>query len=122
MSTAAGTQDDPWELTTAPGSSTYSMYTDPTQDPPELVCRVGSTTLRYQRRAVEDLAAWLGEQDDWVPLGAADEKKTAAPGSVEAWGRSPDNPVGGGTASGPVTGVASGCTCRRCWRRWGSPS
>jgi hypothetical protein len=28
-------------------------------------------------------------------LGAADEKKTAAEGTVEAWGRSPDNPVGG---------------------------
>ena len=30
-----------------------------------------------------------------MPLGAADEKKAAAPGTVEAWGRSPDNPVGG---------------------------
>ena len=40
-------------------------------------------------------APWLAEQDDWVPLGAADEKKPAAPGTVEAWGRSPDNPVGG---------------------------
>ncbi len=39
--------------------------------------------------------AWLLEQDDWVPLGAADEKKEAAVGTVEAWGRSPDNPVGG---------------------------
>ncbi|WP_407669311.1 DUF6855 family protein [Ornithinimicrobium avium] len=27
--------------------------------------------------------------------GAADEKKDPAPGTVEAWGRSPDNPVGG---------------------------
>ena len=30
-----------------------------------------------------------------MPLGAADEKKPAADGTVEAWGRSEDNPVGG---------------------------
>ena len=34
-------------------------------------------------------------RSDWVPLGAADEKKPAADGTVEAWGRSADNPVGG---------------------------
>ena len=32
---------------------------------------------------------------DWMPLGAADENKPAAEGTIEAWGRSPDNPVGG---------------------------
>ena len=31
----------------------------------------------------------------WVLLGAADESKPAADGTVEAWGRSPGNPVGG---------------------------
>ena len=51
--------------------------------------------LRYRLQAIEDLHAWLLEQDDWVPLGAADENKDAAVGTVEAWGRSPDNPVGG---------------------------
>jgi len=30
-----------------------------------------------------------------VALGGADEQKDAAPGTVEAWGRSADNPVGG---------------------------
>ena len=30
-----------------------------------------------------------------MPLGAADETKEAAAGTVEAWGRSADNPVGG---------------------------
>jgi hypothetical protein len=59
------------------------------------VCQVGSTTLRYHVRAIEDLHAWLVEQGDWVALGAADEGKPAAAGTVEAWGRSPDNPVGG---------------------------
>jgi hypothetical protein len=91
----AGTKDDPWLLKTPPGSSEYTMYKDEQADPPTLVCQVGSTRLTYQLRAIEDLHAWLVEQADWVPLGAADEKKTAADGTVEAWGRSPDNPVGG---------------------------
>jgi len=56
---------------------------------------VGSTTLKYRLRAIQDLHAWLKGQGDWVPLGAADEKKPAAEGTVEAWGRSAANPVGG---------------------------
>jgi hypothetical protein len=91
----SGTKDDPWVLTTPPGTSEYTMYKDTEADPPALVCQVGSTTLRYQLRAIEDLHAWLVEQGDWVALGAADEKKPAAPGTVEAWGRATDNPVGG---------------------------
>ena len=91
----AGTKEDPWQLTTAPGSSDYTMYRDEAADPPALVCQVGSTTLRYHLQAIEELHAWLREQDDWVPLGAADELKPAPPGSVEAWGRAEDNPVGG---------------------------
>ena len=90
-----GTKDNPWELTTPPGSSTYTMYRDENANPPQLVCQVGSTKLTYQLRAIDDLHAWLREQGDWVPLGAADEQKPAADGTVEAWGRSPDNPVGG---------------------------
>src|SRR5450755_1790784 len=31
----------------------------------------------------------------WIDLGGADEHKPAKDGSVEAWGRSPGNPVGG---------------------------
>jgi hypothetical protein len=93
--TGSGTQEDPWVLTTPPGSSEYLMYRDESADPPALVCVVGKTRLGYQLRAIDDLHAWLREQGDWVPLGAADEQKTAADGTVEAWGRSPDNPVGG---------------------------
>ncbi|OZD70758.1 hypothetical protein CH272_25565 [Rhodococcus sp. 05-340-1] len=92
---SSGTTSDPWALTTAPGTSAYTMYRDPDHEPPALVCQVGTTTLRYRIEAVEDLHAWLTEQAEWVLLGAADEKKSAAPGTVEAWGRSPDNPVGG---------------------------
>jgi hypothetical protein len=88
---ATGTKDDPWELKTPPGTSGYTMY----KDDDVLVCQVGSTTLKYQLRAIDDLHEWLAEQGDWVPLGAADENKPAADGTVEAWGRSADNPVGG---------------------------
>ena len=91
----SGTKDDPWQLTTPPGSSQYEMYRDADADPPTLVCQVGSTQLRYHLRAIEDLHAWLQSVGDWVPLGAADEKKDAADGTVEAWGRSTANPVGG---------------------------
>ena len=90
-----GTKEDPWALKTPPGSSDYTMYKDERADPPALVCQVGSTTLTYHLRAIEDLHAWLVEQGDWVALGAADEKKPASAGTVEAWGRSPDNPIGG---------------------------
>ena len=88
---AEGTKDYPWELVTAPGSSNYTMYVAGD----ELVCQVGSTTLKYHARAIEDLTVWLKAQGDWVPLGAADESKDAADGTVEAWGRSDSNPVGG---------------------------
>ncbi|WP_411286084.1 DUF6855 family protein [Lapillicoccus sp.] len=95
MSTGSGAKDDPWVLTTAPGSSDYTMSRDDDADPAELVCRVGSTTLRYHARAIDDLHAWLVVQGDWVPLGAADELKPAADGSALAFGRAADNPVGG---------------------------
>jgi hypothetical protein len=88
---AEGTREDPWELVTAPGTSQYTMY----REGDELVCQVGSTTLKYQARAIDDLQAWLKERGDWVPLGAADEQKPAADGTVEGWGRSEGNPVGG---------------------------
>jgi len=91
----SGTKDDPWQLSTAPGSSAYTMYRDESADPPALVCQVGSTALRYHLSAVEDLHAWLLARGDWVPLGAADEQKVAPAGSVEAWGRDETNPVGG---------------------------
>lgn len=97
MTSAAGsgTREDPWRLTTAPGTSEYTMHRDDGADPPQLVCQVGSTKLAYHASAIDDLVAWLKEQGDWVPLGAADEQKPAAEGSVEAWGRPASNPVGG---------------------------
>jgi hypothetical protein len=92
---AEGTKDDPWLLATPPGSSSYSMYRDDSAELPTLVCVVGSTTLKYDARAIEDLHTWLKSVGDWVPLGAADENKAAGDGTVEAWGRSAANPLGG---------------------------
>ncbi|MEX0626254.1 MAG: DUF6855 family protein [Chloroflexota bacterium] len=93
--TGSGTKADPWELRTPTGTSEYEMYRDETLDPPAIVCQVGSTQLRYDLRAIEDLHARLKAHGDWMPLGSADEQKEAAEGTVESWGRSPDNPVGG---------------------------
>ena len=95
MAVGSGTKDDPWVLKTPPGSSEYTMYRDESADPPALVCQVGSTTLKYHLSAIDDLHQMLRDHGDWMPLGAADEQKAAAEGSVEAWGRSADNPVGG---------------------------
>jgi hypothetical protein len=99
MSTPAGsgdgTKENPWVLKTPPGTSEYTMYRDEAADPPALVCQVGSTTLRYQLRALDDLHTMLKEHGDWMPLGSADEGKPAAEGTVEAWARSESNPVGG---------------------------
>jgi len=66
----AGTKEDPWQLTTASGTSAYQMYR---LDEQTLVCQVGKTELRYQWRAIEDLHQWLRQQGDWVPLGGTDE-------------------------------------------------
>ncbi|MCX6364912.1 MAG: hypothetical protein NTW58_12250 [Actinobacteria bacterium] len=90
-----GTRESPWTLKTPPGKSEYLAYRDETADPPALVVVVGKTELRYQLRCLADLQAMLKERGDWMPLGSADEQKPAADGTVEAWGRSPENPVGG---------------------------
>jgi hypothetical protein len=95
MFTGSGTREDPWQLKTPPLSAEYTLYRDDTVEPALLVCQVGSTRLTYLARVVDDLAAMLRAHGDWVPLGAADEGKDPAPGTVEAWGRAADNPVGG---------------------------
>ncbi|MET0492197.1 MAG: DUF6855 family protein [Actinoplanes sp.] len=93
--TEQGTDSDPWILTTPPGKAEYRMWRDAAADPPALICQVGGTQLRYHLRAIADLHEMLVANGDWVPLGGADEQKPAAEGTVEAWARSPANPVGG---------------------------
>ena len=95
MSQGEGTKESPWTLPTPSGGSTFEVYRDPSADPPALVCQVGSTKLSYHLRCIDDLHAMLKEHGDWMPLGSADEQKDAKEGTVEAWGRSSTNPVGG---------------------------
>ena len=91
----SGTPEDPWTLSTPPGGSQFTAWREEQADPPALVALVGTTEVRYQLCAIEDLHAMLVELGDWVALGNADEQKPAAEGTVEAWGRSASNPVGG---------------------------
>lgn len=91
----SGTREDPWLLKTQSGASEYQMYRDENANQPALVCVVGKTELRYHLRCVEDLHAMLKAHGDWMLLGSADEQKPATEGTVEAWGRSPSNPVQG---------------------------
>lgn len=90
-----GTPADPWLLRTPPGTSSFAAYRDPDSDPPALVVQVGKTQLRYHLSCIEDLHRMLVARGDWMPLGNADEQKLAVEGTVEAWGRSEKNPVGG---------------------------
>ena len=91
----SGTKEKPWILATPGGQGEFQAYKDETADPPSLVVQVGTTELRYQLRCLDDLHAMLKKHGDWMPLGSADEQKPAAEGTVEAWGRSAKNPVGG---------------------------
>lgn len=87
----SGTAADPWILKTPSLTSEYQAW----RDGEVLFVQVGSTRLSYQARGIEDLAAMLTSRGDWVALGNADEGKPVTDGSIEAWARSDDNPVGG---------------------------
>jgi hypothetical protein len=89
-----GTKENPWRLKTPPGTSEYLIYREDA-NPPRLVCVVGSTTLYYDARCIDDLHAMLRSRRDWVALGSADEQKPAKEDTVEAWARADDNPIGG---------------------------
>ena len=91
----SGTENDPWQLQTPPATSTFTAYRDEGSDPPALVVQVGKTQLRYALRCIEDLHVMLKASGDWMLLGSADEQKPAKDGTVEAWARSHQNPVGG---------------------------
>lgn len=90
-----GEPDDPWLLKTPPQTSEFEAWRDEVADPPALVVQVGKTRLSYQLRGIEDCAAMLRAHGDWMPLGNADEGKPVKDGTLEAWARSKDNPVGG---------------------------
>ena len=95
MNQESGTKENPWKLQTPPLSSEYTLYRDTRDGKDILVCTVGSTVLFYDYRCLNDLHSMLKEHGDWMELGSADEQKEAKEGTVEAWGRSEKNPVGG---------------------------
>ena len=88
-------KDNPWRLKTPPGTSEYTMHIEGRDGKSMLACTVGKTVLYYDSRCVEGLHAMLKRAGDWVDLGGADVQKPAKESTVEAWGRSADNPVGG---------------------------
>ena len=90
-----GTRALPWVLKTPSLQAAFTAFRDDTADPGALVVQVGKTELRYQLRCLDDLTTMLKTHGEWMPLGSADEQKPAADGTVEAWARSPSNPVGG---------------------------
>jgi len=95
MSEENGTKENPWKLKTPPLTSEFTMHRELRDGKDILVCTVGSTVLFYDYRCLNDLHAMLKELGDWMELGSADEQKEAKEGTVEAWGRSVSNPVGG---------------------------
>jgi AraC-like DNA-binding protein len=97
MATDIPTKDAPLTLKTPPLTSEYTMHREHSAPLGRevLVCTVGKTVLHYELRCVTDLHAMLRAHGDWMELGSADEQKPAKEGTVEAWGRSPTNPVGG---------------------------
>ena len=90
-----GTKNNPWQLKTPPLTSDYEMYMDTKDGKEVIVCVVGKTTLLYDAKAINDLYNMLKVHGDWMDLGSADEQKPAKDGTVEAWGRSENNPNGG---------------------------
>lgn len=96
----SGTEEDPWQLKTPPGTSDFTAWRDEAAG--LLQVQVGTTRLAYRLRGIEDAAAWLKAQAGWVDLGNADEGKPVKDGTLEAWARDPGNPVGGyyGTRKG----------------------
>jgi len=95
MKNQIGTKENPTALKTPPLSSEYTMHQDVKDGKEVLVCTVGKTVLFYDYRCLADLHEMLKKHGDWMELGSSDEQKPAKEGTVEAWGRSENNPVGG---------------------------
>jgi hypothetical protein len=91
LNRGGGTKDDPWVLKTPPLTSDYKAW----REDEVLWVQASATKLFYQARAIEDLHAMLIARGDWMALGNADEGRPVAEGTVEAWARADDNPVGG---------------------------
>jgi hypothetical protein len=90
-----GTKENPMTLKTPPSSSEYTMHVAEKESKDILICTVGKTILHYDIRCLKDLGQMLKERGDWMDLGSKDEKVATKEDTVEDWGRSPENPIGG---------------------------
>lgn len=90
-----GTAENPLVLQTPPLTSEFTMHVGEKDGKEILVCTVKSTILHYDIRIIEDLHKMLKAHGDWMLMGSKDEKAEAKEGTVEYWGRSESNPVGG---------------------------
>lgn len=95
MKNKIGTKEKPLALKTPPLTSEYTMHVDEKDGKEVLVCTVGKPVLLYDIRCLTDLHSMLKKHGDWMELGSADEQKPAKDGTVEAWGRSEENPIKG---------------------------
>jgi hypothetical protein len=90
-----GKKENPLVLKTPPLTSDFTMHVEEKDGKEVLVCTVKTTVLHYDIRCIEDLHKMLKERGDWMLLGSKDEKQETEPETVEHWGRSAENPIGG---------------------------
>ncbi|SOE19855.1 hypothetical protein SAMN06298216_0356 [Spirosomataceae bacterium TFI 002] len=90
-----GDSENPLELLTPPNTSSYTMHVANKDGKEILVCTVGKTVLHYDIRCLADLHEMLQSHGDWMEMGSKDEKQETKEGTVEHWGRSSENPIGG---------------------------
>jgi hypothetical protein len=95
MNYQIGSKENPRLLKTPSLTSEYTMHVEEKGGTGVLVCTVGKTVLHYNTNCINDLYTMLKSHGDWMELGSADEQKPAKEGTVEAWGRSANNPAGG---------------------------
>ena len=115
-----GEDGDPWILKTPSLTSEYRAWREPAANPPALVIQVGTTRLSYHLRCLDDLHALLRARGGWVELGNADEGKPVKDGTVEAWARAADNPVGATTACARAIAAVLQTTSRPFSNSWGA--
>ena len=95
MATGSGTRDDPWQLKTPPGTSDYTIYRD------EAPIRRRSSAPSAGRSSATTSGRSTTSRRCSAPTAtgcrsaAPTSRSRRAEGTVEAWARSPDNPVGG---------------------------
>jgi hypothetical protein len=90
----AGTKENPWNLTAYALNRNYEIYKDEDNGQEILVCKIGKCVFHYDYRCITDLYCFLHKEGQWLKVGAVDEKKKPEEGTIEAWARSQNNPIG----------------------------